>query len=42
MWGVEISAMIENRRVYWALMKAASEAIRREIRGEAQFRQCRN
>jgi hypothetical protein len=28
MWGVEIAAMVENRRVFWALMKAASEAIK--------------
>jgi hypothetical protein len=28
MWGVEIAAMIESRRVCRALMKAASEAIR--------------
>jgi hypothetical protein len=27
------AAMVENRRVFWALMKAASEAIKQERSG---------
>jgi hypothetical protein len=33
--GMRSAAMVENRRVFWALMKAAGEAIKREHAGAA-------